>query len=544
MAGIYRMTEEILYHELHKKALSNHFLENDWVWLYKKEWKQFDGEDIYSEYCTYLATPNAAAKALNSANCDIQLSSPVAIMGDYTYRSNAVPGFEHLVIVRDFYHTTPTLHDIRISDEIIFYHKLYERKSNHGTSQFFCNENGNEILVCEISDNSVRILNRYLTEYMAAKQMDLICSCRSEVEFKLDEVNVPFKIHYTPNFSFVDISPDEKSKFMLCIASDNGPLESWFNGKTVFKHTSLAQIIKSMNPEISYIIGTDENGQSIYSSVDTNPYFPVGFRKDIIGLYNGMHDCVVEPLRISTPSFSLRCDNDNDGYIIAFLRDIQDLPYSDQYIWRGHNIPLDGKSFSDIFQRTILEGHWNGIAKSIDFIFRDTYQILLKKWEGKYSKVVFKPLNGMQSNAPVKICALTKNDYTALKLLVENLVLSLQESFNQEHFESISKKLIFKKEEFIDGEKVTKVFPEPPIDYFKRVCSELKLDCSQIYEYLKMLQSLRSYMLHRNPEKDKKDFKKARIFFGMKEDKSNAKEVSYNILQKGVDAMNSLVAQL
>lgn len=30
----------------------------------------------------------------------------------------------------------------------------------------------------------------------------------------------------------------------------------------------------------------------------------------------------------------------------------------------------------------------------------------------------------------------------------------------------------------------------------------------------------------------------------MNEDKSNSKEVSYNILSKGVDAMNSIIAQL
>ena len=220
------------------------------------------------------------------------------------------------------------------------------------------------------------------------------------------------------------------------------------------------------------------------------------------------------------------------------------LLYSDQYIWRGHNIPPDGKFFSNIFQSSILEGNWNGIVKSIDFIFRDTYHTLLEKWEKKYTHVVFKPLHGMQTNATNKICVLPNNDYTALKLLVENLVLSLQESFNQESFEVVTKKQNIKKEEIVDGEKVIKIFAEPPIDYFNRVCSDLKLDCADLYEYLKMLQTLRSYMLHRNPEKDKKDFKKARMYFGMREDKSNAKEVSYNILQKGIEAINSLIKQL
>lgn len=536
------MTEDILYHETHKKALINHFLENDWVWLYKKSHTIVDNEDIYYRYCTYLAKPLNALKALSSAHCDIQISSPVALMGDYSYRTHAVPGFEHLVIVRDFEHIKPAFQDIRIADEIVFYHRLFDRKDENGSVIFYSVENGTEIPVCEISQNSVRILGRYLSEFMAAKQMDLVCTCTSEVEFNLDNVKIPFSIQFTPKFEFVDVSPNSDSKFMLCIAHDYKPVQSWFNGKTIFRHTSLKQILEGMNNEIDYIIATDENGLPIYSSDETSPYTPIFFRKEIISIYNGMHDSIIEPLRISTPSFSLRCDNDNEGYIIAFLKDIQDLPYSDQYIWRAHNIPPDGKKFSNIFQKSILEGNWNGVVKSVDFIFRDTFHTLVEKWQKKFARGMFKPLNGVQSNAPLKICTLVKNDYTALKNLVENLVLSLQESFC--NFSDITPKLNIKKDKKVDGELVKVVFPEPPIDYFERVCLELKLDCQQFHEYLKMLQILRSNMLHRNASKDNKDFKKARLYFGMNDEKSNTKDVSFNILQKGIDAMNSLISQL
>lgn len=537
------MTEEIFYHASHKLALTNHFLENDWVWLYKKVWTQINNEDIYSVYFSYLATPTTAAKALRSCNIDIPIDNPVALMSDYSYRSHYYPGFEHLVIVRDFYNIKPAIHDVRIADEIIFYHNLVEVQNN-GVKQYYSVSRNSKELVCEVTADSVRILNRFLTEYMAAKCMDLVSICQSEVEFYIDKVAIPFEIHYTPKFEFKDISPNPHSHFEICVACNAGPVQSWFNGKTVFPHLSIKTIMEQMKPEINFIIGTDENGLPIYSSKDTHPYTPIYFKKDVRTLYCNNQDCVIGPLNITTSSFSLRCDNDNDNYIIAFLKDIKDIPYNEQYVWRGYNIPPDGKKFSDIFQHSILEGNWNGVVKSIDFIFRDTYKSLLNKWTRKYSWEIFKPLNGVQSDAPSKICSLVSDDYPSLKILVENLVLSLHESFNISAFSDISPKIDLIREVEVNGEKVKKVHSEPDIDYFQRICAILNIESSIIFEYFKMLQSLRSYMLHRNPSKDKPNFKKVLLYFGMNEDKSNSKEVSYNILSKGVDAMNSIIAQL
>ena len=80
------------------------------------------------------------------------------------------------------------------------------------------------------------------------------------------------------------------------------------------------------------------------------------------------------------PNFTLRCDNDHNDYVVVFLRDIQDLPYREQCIWKGFNITPDGRTFSKLFQKTIIEGKWNGVAQSIDFVFRDLYKTFVAKW--------------------------------------------------------------------------------------------------------------------------------------------------------------------
>lgn len=160
-------------------------------------------------------------------------------MADYSYRSFANPGFEHLVVVRDFKISNKNITDIRLSEEIIFYHKLLERKNTDGSIQFYQIKDNSETLVCIIEQNSVRILNRFLVEFMAAKQMDLVCFCQSEVEFELGNVALPFKINCTKNQTFEDITNVPNSIYKLSIAPCFGLIQSWFNGKLIFRHPSL-----------------------------------------------------------------------------------------------------------------------------------------------------------------------------------------------------------------------------------------------------------------------------------------------------------------
>lgn len=234
------MTHNIIYHTAHRAALSNYFIEGDWVWLYKKCYTKVKDVSTYSHYLAYLATPQAATKSLDSAKMDVIIERPGSLLRDYPSQKMRVhSGFEHLVIVRDC-DVRPLLHDIRISDEIIYFYDLFERKVEQDRTQFYSFESGNENLVCEITPNSVRILRRYLTDFMLAKHMDLVCICQSEVEFPIEKVQLPFQLHYTPKFNFVDISPDSHSKYKLCIARVMNQVQSWFNGKTILNHQSYA----------------------------------------------------------------------------------------------------------------------------------------------------------------------------------------------------------------------------------------------------------------------------------------------------------------
>lgn len=126
----------------------------------------------------------------------------------------------------------------------------------------------------QINKDSVKILNQYLVEFMAAKRMDLICCCQSEIEFDLGAIDLPFEIECT-NGKFKDISPNAKSNYQICISPHFAKIQSWFNGKIIFNHESLKSIIERMKTSVNYIIGTDVNGAPIASTVATDPYTPV-----------------------------------------------------------------------------------------------------------------------------------------------------------------------------------------------------------------------------------------------------------------------------
>lgn len=97
----------------------------------------------------------------------------------------------------------------------------------------------------QINKDSVKILNQYLVEFMAAKRMDLICCCQSEIEFDLGAIDLPFEIECT-NGKFKDISPNAKSNYQICISPHFAKIQSWFNGKIIFNHESLKSIIERM----------------------------------------------------------------------------------------------------------------------------------------------------------------------------------------------------------------------------------------------------------------------------------------------------------
>lgn len=521
------MTQEEFGHQEHIKLLSNHFLENDWVWLYHKKSNLNEIPSRYYRYWCYLAEPNAAAKSLASYEWDIEPSSPSALLYDYSYRSKAKNGFEHLTTIRDFKIGNKRFTQIRLCDEIIYYHNMFEIKENDITYYYSIFEN-ERVLVCEIGDNYAKILNRFLIEFMAAKEMDLICVCQSEIEYDLNEFSPSFSYTCTPEKG-ISLNNAYNQNFNLMVNPCFSMMRNWFNGKILYKHKSLKEIIEKREKPIPFIIGEDGDGQNILANYHSNPYSKVYFRKSLLTLYkSGYNGISIEPLSISTSDFHIRCDNDQEKCIITFLKDVWELPLSEQKKWYAFNVNSDGRDFSDLFKQSIIKGNWKGEIQSKDFIFRDTYNTLLKKWGKRYKWNLIKPLHSYQEELIKTLIILPNDNPKELSNILQHICLLFQESFNIKSF------------------PLNQEDKETRLDFFQRMLNKLGFNNSSLKEYLHNVQKLRSSisMAHHLGNELRKEAKEACDFFGLKYDLSNTAETSVIIFERGIDAMNSLIQEL
>lgn len=518
------MTKEEFEHKQHIELLSNHFLENDWVWLYKKQHYKDGVFDIYYKYWCYLATSSKIPNVLSSYMVDITDNVRCTMVNDCEYKPFAYEGFEPLTIIRGFKKGQELFYQIRIAEEIIYYHNLYEvHKEN--TTMFY----DGEILVCEITGNSAKILNRYLKEYMAVKKMDLVCCCQSEIEYNINEYSPTFKYKRTTEQGD-NICQTTSRYYNIMVNPCFNIMRNWFNGKSVLKHTSYKEYMKPTN--IQYIIATDENGLSVFSDEHTYPYTPIFFEKRLLSLYMNREKHCIESLSITTPDFSIRCDNDNENYLVAFLKDVLTLPYREQNIWKGYNIAPDGRMFSKHFQETIIQGNWDSFAQSPDFVFRETYKTLLNKWESKFNFPLVKPLNHAQSEVPNKIQSLEVDDYYAFSQLLQQIGLIIFDSLNTKDLYNIIKPT--------DDRKGA-------IAYLHQLFVYLKIDDKEFNSFLQNVRTLRSIfsLAHHNSLNIKKSTDKfAFAYVGLSIDKLNTKEASEILLIKGSEAMQKIIEQL
>ena len=109
------MTQEEFEHKHHIKLLSNHFLENDWVWLYKKQHYKDGAIDIYYKYWCYLVAPSKIINALSSYIVDIPDDTRGALINGCVYKPFVHDGFEPLTIIRDFKNGAERFAQIRIT---------------------------------------------------------------------------------------------------------------------------------------------------------------------------------------------------------------------------------------------------------------------------------------------------------------------------------------------------------------------------------------------------------------------------------------------
>lgn len=528
------MTESEFYHEDIRELLDNSLCSDEgWMTVYSCFSNyDVDGIDKLERIWCYMVSPELAETSLQRYEPDITPEQRLFFSNTVILRPYK-EGIESIVTAMTFHDSGINLSQLRINEEFIFFFHLFERIDNNGNHLYLRYDCGEEILVGVATKNSVKILHRYISEFIAAKRMDLMLIAHSIIDVDRTKIKLEFDYSLTSEGGD-DISTDPHKKYNLSIWPCFTTLQTWFKGKYLVKHnTKLLEQSVLDNKHEDFIVGYDVAlCDYIYRPCndDNYAYQPIFFSRELINYYSSRSDCEVKPCEISGPFFTIRCDCDNSHYVTAFLKDLCGLPNKEQLIWKAFNRFPSKREFSDHFTATILGGLWNSSPKSLDFIFRFRYIELQRKWEHKYGWTLFKPMKGTWQNLVGRIKCLESDNSLLFSQLFDYVLLLTDESIN--------------------AEAINRLYPQfksdKPINKLHNFCQSEGISDTKADEFFHLLWDLRPILssAHRPPSTLNKDQKRFIAWLNLNELMDNTKTAFETLLSKAICAFDELIEQL
>lgn len=252
------------------------------------------------------------------------------------HRFGRTDGIEPLVLKRTFHSMKPAY--IELLEEFRLFHELYHDRHNNRYIRILAN--GDDEVVAEVHEHSVRIRTRAIRQFLAAKRMRLL---------------VFFDIVVEADMNLQDIEPEaravthvsESAHYRFNIADDLSRLSekpfSRLVGKTVVAPLPIDQCgiwpyDKREREYADFIVGVDEHGTPVYHTCNPDklanyfgknqnaPHFltPVVFRREVLKKY------YEHPEKYEVEDGYLRCgglwglplDNDAGDRVTVFLGDL------------------------------------------------------------------------------------------------------------------------------------------------------------------------------------------------------------------------------
>ena len=331
----------------------------------------------------------------------------------YEYlRYGDTDGFEPLVMLQSHHGLLPRMLP-QLSEEFRLYHNLWVNDS--GTKLIKVRPDGSEEVAAKIDPKSVRVRTKYLRQFLAGKQMDLVLRVSSvlyaddpnEVA-KLGEVAPPntredmrVSIHVSDEVHGRQRPSSHLLGRKLLTAPPRPRAGIWpFEKRTVTYH--------------DFIIDEDADGELTKHTCDPkqlanyfgrNPHAPhyltpVYFRREVLQRY---YDA---PARFSIEDSQLSCgtlwqvplDNNHRQHVSVFLGDLgRSLPESERPHWQTSNVaPPDATSappgaMSRTTYRRAIMGEWAD-PEAPDLRFKSAYERFNKEWSEQFGWSLFKTL--------------------------------------------------------------------------------------------------------------------------------------------------------
>ncbi|TCC92408.1 hypothetical protein EZ428_11860 [Pedobacter frigiditerrae] len=416
---------------------------------------------------------------------------------------------------------------IDVSEEFVNYFKLYENgTSKQERKYYFHDDLGDKEEVIVITSDNVRIKQKFLMEYIAVRRMHLaICFDFMAIG------DVPLK-EFGVELQDVDkISDWHNYNHLIRVSFGSTEIQSWIRGKLIIKYDPTKSEKTWYDLDYQYeqfVIGYDEDtGQEALVSCDSEEhqfFVQVFFKKDVLSkYYNNPEKYSVDGFGISCGAFSLKMDNNNDGYVMVFLNDLRMLPQKEQLHWKHHNIaPQPGMGMSGSYYDTMIQGNWARKSDAIDVRFKQEYKSFNKKWFDRFGWHFYKEPSG----ADVHL-------FNGLHLPADNSIIAFCDQMLivvKFTIDSLNEEMLIKNLPKIENEK--------GIAKFERFIKERVEDIPDMFIFIRHLQNLRSGMIAHKFSESNKNCKKAMEYFGLTTE--NYRDVAANILVKSLWTLNVL----
>ncbi|MDO6431528.1 hypothetical protein Q4E93_13065 [Flavitalea sp. BT771] len=433
--------------------------------------------------------------------------------GEDVYRRFGTTGFEPIIYYRDQFGGRKRYFEF--SEEFRLYFNLYEvYHSPQKKDYIFVNDNGDEDVVAKIDDGIGTIKLKFLKEYLSIRKKYLLIyfdimrfSDKTLQQLNMSKINQNYK---SDKHCFNHLVTED--------LNDSKKVTSWLAGKCTiepingFKYTN--SVMELGEKYTDFIIGYDDNGEGNVFSCDdrllgnyfgANPGAPlyvtsVYFKKEVLKKYydNPAKYLVEDGCVRCNGSWILRMDNNNAEYIIVMLGDLGDLHLSEQLYWKSYNIaPLKGGLSITAYKR-FMEGV-PYIPSEPDHLLKYVLESFNKEWKTVFGWELFKPLNPGDSHYLTGLHLLTTPDNG--KELDEQ-VLALTKIF----IDSLNEKEL--------GAGLTKAKPNAKgIDKLEEFLESKGVPCSDMIEFFRKLQALRSTTTAHRRSSVTKDIKKIFDYF-------------------------------
>lgn len=508
------------------------FVKDGWITIYHSEHLNDNDETLI--YCCIVHTENVE-EYLTHTDWVITpgYEGSPAIFGGFgknlerTYQKYSEEGFEPFLFQKHFIFSDGTDEYTDVSEDFVNYFKLYEKGYNkQNRSYYFIDDLGELIEVINITSQKVKVKYKFLKEYISIRKVHFsIC-----YDFmRTDKIN----------FLDFDITPidenfkTDKSYFNHLIRPidfiDLGKSQSWISGKTIIKFdpakTNSYHFDDEKEKHESFIIGYNDDGnEKLMDCQKTNDkyFITTYFKKEVLNkYYNEPLKYKVDSWRVSCSFFSLKIDNNIEGYVPVFLVELSSLPHKEQLHWKQYNIAPQ-KGISATYHKTMIEGNWVKQPETPDLLFKHLYIKFNKDWENKFGWKFYKDLAVEDQHIFTSLHIPPNNNVKAFSEQMLSIIKLTVDRLNEA---GLQKNIILEK----NDRGITKL---------EKFLKAGEIEIPDMIVFLRNLYDLRSGLLAHTFSNSNKACKKSMIYFGITKD--NYSEVARDIFIKSIYTLTTL----